>query len=176
VTKLLGGFPLDKLHVAVFNTNGREVQIKHPSSAGVAAAFRGIGAGGGTDYGAGVRVLAKHARAADEDALFVFVGDEQASEFSRAVRESGLDPVAFGLLKVSGTDRDRCVRDTAANLGIPCFEIAAGIFDDPYAVTRTLQHLIAATPVGATSKGATPRVSLVETILGTDLLDKPVWA
>ncbi|MEZ4240600.1 MAG: VWA domain-containing protein [Myxococcota bacterium] len=174
VTRLLGGFPLDKLHVAVFNTAGREVQIKHASSVGVATAFRGIRAGGGTDYGAGVKTLAKHALGADEDALFVFIGDEQASEFSKAVREAGLAPVAFGLLKVSGTDRDRCVRDTAANLGIPCFEIGSAIFDDPYAVPRTLRNLIAATPVGSGTQ--TPRVSLVETILQTDLLTKPVWA
>lgn len=176
VTKLLGGFPLDKLHVAVFNTAGREVQIKHASSVGVAAAFRGLSAGGGTDYGAGVKVLAKRARAADEDALFVFVGDEQAGEFSRAVRDSGLEPVAFGLLKVSGTDRDRCVRETALRLDIPCFEISSGIFDDPYAVTRTLRNLIAATPVGRGAQAAAPRVALVETILGTELLTKPVWA
>ena len=176
VTRLLGGFPLEKLHVAVFNTMGKEITIKHASSVGVTAAFRGIGAGGGTDYGSGVRALQKHALAEDEDALFVFVGDEQASEFSRAVNLSGLQPVAFGLLKVSGTERDRAVRDTAANLNIPCFEIDEGIFADPYAVTRTLRNLIAATPVGRSAVKGAPRVSLVETILGTEILAKPVWA
>lgn len=177
VTQLLGGFPLDKLHVSVFNTSGREVVIKHPSSVGVSAAFRGISAGGGTDYGAGVTALSKHRPAPDEDVLFVFVGDEQASEFSRAVTQSTLNPAAFALLKVSGGERDTAVRATAANLGIPCFPIDAKIFADPYAVVRTLRHLIAATPVGRPAQAAAaPRVSLVATILGTDLLTKPVWA
>ena len=177
VTRLLGGFPLDKLHVAVFNTMGKEITIKHASSVGVAAAFRGISAGGGTDYGSGVRALQKHAPADDEDVLFMFVGDEQASEFSRAVRLSEIEPVAFGLLKVSGSERDRAVRETANRLEIPCFEINEAVFSDPYAVTRTLRNLIASTPVGKSSAGAAaPRVALVQTILDTDLLTKPVWA
>lgn len=177
VAKLLGGFPLDKVHVSVFNTSGREVAIKHASKAGVEAAFRGISAGGGTDYGAGVRALQAYKPAPNEDSLFIFVGDEQAGTFEGAVMQSGLNPVAFGLLKL-GTDHDRCVRDTAVRLGIPCFGIDAAIFNDPYAVTRTLRNLIAATPVGRGVVRAVPvaRVSLVETILKQPLLVKPTWA
>ncbi|MEQ1503450.1 MAG: vWA domain-containing protein [Myxococcota bacterium] len=175
VTKLLGGFPLDKLHVAVFNTVGREIAIKHASSVGVAAAFRGITAGGGTDYGAGVLALRDKRPAADEEALFVFVGDEQASEFDRAVRESGLNPIAFGLLKVSGGEADRAVRETASRLRIPWFPLDEKIFADPYAVTRTLRTLIASVPVSTVAASPT-RVALVDTILKTDLLHKPVWA
>ncbi len=176
--KLLGGFPLDKVHVAVFNTSGREVVIRHASQAGVEAAFRGISAGGGTDYGSGVLALAHLRPGPDEEALFLFVGDEQAPEFSSAVQRSGLAPPAFGLLKVSGSENDRCVRQTASILGIPCFPIDPGIFADPYAIPRTLRNLIAATPVTSTAAWGVrpPRVSLVETILKTDLLQKPEWA
>jgi hypothetical protein len=177
ITKLLGGFPLDKIHVSVFNTTGREVQVKHPSAAGVEAAFRGISAGGGTDYGAGVRALQTHRPKADEDVLFVFVGDEQAGEFAEAVRASGLNPIAFGFVRVNWDGRSSAVRDTASRLGIPCFLIDEAVFSDPYAVVRTLRNLIAATPVGAVAAGAAPvRTALVETILKTDLLAKPVWA
>lgn len=175
VGQLLGGFPLEKVHVSVFNTAGREVSIKHASKAGVEAAFRGIAAGGGTDYGAGVRALQAFKPAPDEDALFIFVGDEQAGEFSAACRGSGLNPAAFGLLKVSGSDHDNCVRQTAVILGIPCFNIDQGIFQDPYAITRTLRNLISATPVGRGVARAVPvaRESLVEKILKTPILQKP---
>lgn len=176
IAKLLGGFPLEQLHVSVFNTTGREVQIKHSSVAGVEAAFRGFSAGGGTDYGAGVKALQNHRPKAGEDALFLFVGDEQAGEFSAAVRDSGLAPVAFGFVRVDWDNRSSAVRDTADRLGIPCFMVDEGVFADPYAVVRTLRNLIAATPVG--KAGATPqtRVALVSTILDTELLHKPMWA
>ena len=52
------------------------------------------------------------------------------------------------------------------------------MFDDPYAVTRVLQNLIANTPVGKTAAGAPVRrrVTLVEQIMKTDLMTRPVWA
>lgn len=175
ITKLLGGFPLDKLHVAVFNSSGRVVNIRHASQAGVTQAFSGIGAGGGTSHAAGVRALQDCKTMADEDALFIFIGDEQDSPFAAAVQQSGLNPTAFGLVKVSGGEHDRAVRSTADQLGIPCFRLDEGIFADPYAITRALRNLIAATPVGkANVARVTPRVSLVETILKTDLLQKPM--
>jgi hypothetical protein len=170
--KFMQGFPLDRIHVSVFNTTGREVAIKHASAAGVRNAFHGITAGGGTDYGAGVRVLQGHRPLAGEDALFLFVGDEEAGHFRDAVQASGLAPLAFGLVRV-GNSRMRCVSETAALLGIPCFPIDERTFADPYAIPRTVRALVAATPVG---KGAPSRVSLVDKILETKLLVKPVWA
>jgi Mg-chelatase subunit ChlD len=171
ISQFLQGFPLERLCVAVFNTQGRKIELKHASAAGVTNAFRGIQAGGGTDYGAGVRALAGEKPREDEDALFVVVGDEQAGAFDGAVEKSGLRPLAFGLVKVSGGETDRAVRETAQRLGVPCFCIDERTFDDPYAIPRTLRALIAATPV---ERGA--RVSLVERILATELLKKPVWA
>lgn len=179
VAKLLGGIPINKLHVAVFNTSGRRLAIQHVSRVGVDAAFRGIAAGGGTDYGAGIRALQAVKPDLGDDALFIFVGDEQhPGTFEDAVRASGITPRAFGLLKVGGTDRDRGVRDTAIRLGIPCFPISDAIFNDnPEAIPRTLRALIAATPVGRTAAAPAPsvRVTLVERILKTDLLRKPLW-
>lgn len=182
LTQFLQGFPVDQLHVATFNTTGREVNITRPTAAGVAQAFRGRRAGGGTDHGSGVKALAKYKPKDDEDVLFLFVGDEQQwGTFTQVVQNSGLNPMAFGLVKVADPNFGRpgtCIQDTAQALGIPCFMIEPDTFADPYAVTRTIRNLIAATPVreGRAVPQARPRVTLVETILNTDLLKKPAWA
>lgn len=190
LAKFLQGFPADKIHVAVFNTTGRKVEIKHQSAAGVEQAFRGIRAGGGTDYGAGVRVLQDVKPGADEDAIFLFVGDEEAETFEEAVRQSGLNPLAFGFLRtkpVTGAAGWRAanfaepaaVRLTAQVLGLPCFMIEEKTFDDVYAIPRTIQALVAATPVSQVLRAEPPvfkRVTLVEEILKTQLLVKPAWA
>jgi len=176
IIKFLPGFPPEKLRVAVFNTSGRELIIKHASAAGVTNAFQGIRAGGGTDYGSGVMALKDRKPAADEDLLMIFVGDEEASPFMVAVQASGLNPVAFGFLKVRQSAYS-AVTTTATQLGIPCFMINEETFQDTYAVPRTMRALIASTPVGKTNtQRAKPRETLVEVILKTPLLQKPVWA
>lgn len=175
--RFLQGFALERTHVCVFDTNARPVTIPHASARGVAHAFASFAAGGGTSHGSAFRdVFAKHPPKDDEDALVLFVGDQQESGiFEYAVRNSGLNPVAFGFLEVPGRmgRAYRAVEDTASALGIPCFAIDADMFGDAYAVGRTLRHLVASTPVRA---GGAKRVSLVETILQTRLLEKPVWA
>lgn len=181
LTQLLRGFPLDKLHVAHFNAIGREVNIRHASKAGIEQSLRGVFAAGGTSYGAGVLALAHHVPEPDEDVLMVFVGDqEQYGTFDSMVRESGLRPNAFAMVNVEHSGSQWVVRETAAALGIPYFEIDAAIFEDPYAVTRTLQRLMASTPaarVGTVSgRMRSVRKSLVQTILETEPLKKPVWA
>ena len=180
LARFVQGFPLDRIHVAVFNTSGREIKIPQSSKAGVENAFRGITAGGGTDYGAGVRALQQYKLiGVDEDNIFIFVGDEgQDGHFAAAIEASLLKPVAFGLVPISSPryGRGEVVRKTAARLGIPCFEIDERTFADPYAIPRTIRALIAATPVGKTFVAAPPRLTLVETILKTDLLKKPAWA
>lgn len=180
VAKLVQAIPMDRVHVAVFNTSGRVLQIKHQSMKGVQAAFRGINASGGTDYASGVRALEKFHPKPEEDVLFIFVGDEQAGTFKKAVEASGLNPMAFGFLKVVGAfgDHRRAVTETAAMLGVPCFDIDERTFeDDPYSVPRTIRALVSATPVGVRPGRPTrPRVTLVEQILQTELLQKPAWA
>src|SRR6478609_2193106 len=180
ISQMAPAFPLDNLHVSVFNTAGREVRIPHASAAGVTNAFSGIKAGGGTDYGAGVLALKKYRPVAGRDVLFIFVGDEGAPQFSRAVQESDLNPVAFGLIPTPSRQygQGTAVKETAVRLNIPCFEIDEKTFTDPYAVPRVLRNLIAATPVtaAATRAQVKPRLSLVDTILATDLLQKPAWA
>jgi intein/homing endonuclease len=181
LTKLLVGFPLDKLHCSIFNTVGGEVVIKHPSAKGIEAAFRGHFAGGGTSYAEGVKALMKHKPKDGEDTIIIFVGDELdhgTVQLINAVNNSGIRPVAFGLLKVMSQQygSGSVVRDAARQLNIPCFEVEEGIFSDPYAVTRVLRNLIANTPVVAEARRAVAKKTLVEEILGTSLLKRPVWA
>ncbi len=175
LSAFLQGFPLDQLVVCRFNTAARPVVIRHASAEGVDHAFRGIAAGGGTVYASCFTdVFCKHPPADGEDALVLFVGDQQgAGTFANAVEASGLNPVAFGLFYVEGCmgDQMATVDDTAAALGIPCFRFDEQTFGDPYAVVRTLRHLIASTPVGRSD-----RRTLLTEILDTELLERPVWA
>lgn len=178
IERFLGAFPLDQLHVAIFNTAGREIVIPHRSAAGVRQAFKGKQAGGGTSHGAGVMALAQRKPKEDEDALFIFIGDEEENgTFEAQVRQTGINPLAFGLIRVRPSGY-KIVQDTAARLGIPCFMIDERIFADVYAIPRTIRALVAATPVGVQAPGrvAPARVTLVDQILKTDLLAKPVWA
>lgn len=179
VSQFLPAFPLEQLHVSVFNTSGREVKIPHASKAGVEVAFKGIRADGGTSHGEGVKALSQHRPKPDEDALFIFIGDEEESghrTFETAVQRSGLNPVAFGLVRVGNGD-GRWVQKTAAQLGIPCLMIDERTFADPYAIPQKIRALIAATPVGIKpTQAPSPRVTIIDTILATKLLSKPAWA
>ncbi len=188
LTKFLGGFPLDKLHVAVFNTQGSEITIKAPKAVAVEHAFKGYGASGATRYIAGVAALKHYKPADDEDVLFLFVGDqagEAGTVLADYIRTSGINPAAFGFLKVPGSmeteaNRVRTVEYAAVALGIPCFSIDAEMFDgsDPYAIPRIMRDMIAATPVvkAANVAARVQRVTLVEQILKTPLLQRPAWA
>jgi hypothetical protein len=86
-----------------------------------------------------------------------------------------LKPVAFGLVSLPG-DPGQAVHRAAAQLGIPCFVVDNRIFEDIYAIPRIIRNLIAATPVGQVVGRIAPRESLVDQILRTELLKKPVWA
>lgn len=177
--KFVQGFPLDRLHVWVFNTVPREVTIQHASGAGVRAAFRGFHAGGGTSHGHAVAAALNHPPKPEEDALFLWVGDEEENgHFAGKVRALGFMPTAFGFLRVrqQANPYARAVTSTAAQLGIPCFMLDQNTFEDPYAIPRTLQALVASTPVGEAVAPARRRVTLVEQIIKTGLLQKPAWA
>jgi len=188
--KLLVAMPQDRVHISVFNTAGRVITLRASTAEGIEHTFRGINAGGATDYGSGVRCLQTFRPQADEDVLFFFVGDEEAHPFADAVRLSGLNPKAFAFLKVfpaGGSALYRyqnfrettAVRETAAQLGIPCINVEPTMFEDAYAVPRILSNLMLSTPVSTAQAWNAPkpkRESLAETIAKTPLLQKPIWA
>lgn len=180
--KFVGAFPLDKLHVSIFNTVGREIEIKAPTQAAVAQAFRGHSAGGGTSYANGLGCLVnKYQPGPNEDAIIFFVGDQQDSNAARLAEVARqINPVAFGLLHIDsnwgGFYQGKIVEQAAAQLGIPCFKLEEEIFADAYAVPRTIRNIIQATPVKKGAAAPRPRHSIIETILKTPLLQKPAWA
>jgi len=179
IATFLQAFPEDKIHISTFNTIGREVKLRHSSKAGVEQAFRGIRASGGTLYEAGFQLWRDHKSSEEEDVLFFYVGDEEAHEFSQAVRDSGLSPVAMAFVKIKSSwgFNGTAVHDTCSILGIPCLDVDPSTFSDPYATPRTLRNLIASTPVGRSApRRVIQRESLVDTILKTELLKKPVWS
>lgn len=184
-TRLLAGFPVDKLHVATFNTAGSVIQLKGTSRAAVELAFKGKAAGGGTDHSAGLSALKAFKPAENEDALIIVVGDEEEGfdgrgSFVRTCNDI-FHPSALALLRAKTSYGANFVRAAASFLKVPFFEINVDIFqsNDPYAVTRTLRHLIESTPVSEAKVQTSvrpPRVSLVDVIMKTELLKKPVWA
>lgn len=180
LAKFLAGFPLDRTHVAVFNGMGKAVEIKAPKRAAVDHAFRSISAGGLTCHAEGIRALFKERIPdEDEDMLVIVIGDEgesQYAQFQREFERVGIKPVAFGVLEINNGRQGDMVKQTAIRMGVPSFVVDRNIFDDPYAITTTLRHLIESTPVGRSVARPTPRVNLVEQILRTDLLVRPAWA
>ena len=185
LTKLVHAFPLDRVHVFVFNTVAREVVIPARSAKGVEMAFEGIKAGGGTDYGSAVKRAGELRRPKpDTDVLFFFVGDEQnsfAATFEQQVIRSKLEPLAFGFVRCLSSDgvmTQRAVQDTAAKLSVPCMLIDERTFADMQAIPRTLRTLVASTPAGKIDESPPEQVvrTLVDHILATDLLRKPTWA
>lgn len=174
ISKFVQAFPLEQLDVVVFNTVARRVQIPARSAAGVRAAFTGISVSGGTSHKTAIPVF--RPVGVDEDLLLIVVGDQgEYGSFATEIRAAGLNPMAIGLIKVPGDDYG-IVETTAADLGVPLFRIDEQTFADAYAIPRTIRALVAATPVGARTTSAPTRVSLVQQILATPLLEKPVWA
>jgi hypothetical protein len=184
--RLLVGFPLDQLHVSVFNTIGKEVKIKSSKAAAIEHAFNKYSAGGGTSYASGVYSLVKYIPKNNEDALMIFIGDEldnATNSLTEAIRASKINPIAIGLLKInsnfSGFRSYQIVHDTADRLGVPLIPIDENMFesDDPYAITRILRNLIDNTPVGVRSTiQGNIRSNLIYKIMETPLLQKPAWA
>lgn len=181
ILRLIPAFPLDRMHIAVFNTFGREIKLREATRAGVLQAFSGIQASGGTSYGAGLAALAHHRVQPNEDLLIIAIGDEEAYTFDQDVRALNLSPAAFGMIRVEGAEAPigwnapprTAVRVTAARLGVPCFEIEEEAFSDAYAVPQLLRALVASTPV--TARVSTTK-SLIDLIWNTPLLAKPAWA
>jgi len=187
LSRFVQGFPLDQIHVCTFDTTAKEVAIPHASAAGVTQAFRGKNAGGGTSYASAIELLGRtHPPKADEDLLFFWVGDQDPDAglngrpFDASTRRLGLNPVGCALLEVTGGWHDRVgnvVDHSSALLGIPCFKVTPATFEDPYAITRTIRNLIGATPVGAATRAApVKRYNLIQEILNTEILKKPIWA
>ncbi len=174
LSRILAGFPLDRLHVATFDTMGTVLRPKAATRAAVQHMLKDVQADGGTVHGAAVRALKASGAEVPAGARLVVmvVGDEAGEagdQLARAFRDCGYEPSAFALLvSVAGhAARGNTVRTCSAFMRVPFSEVAVAQFDDPYQVTRVLQALLDA-PVAV---GAAPRLAWVERVMKTPLLE-----
>ena len=168
--KILAGFPLERLHVAAFDTMGQVLKAKAASRLAVQHMLAPLKAEGGTIHGSAVQALHRDGlRVPTGSKLIVIVVGDEAGEagtqLAQTFRTLGYSVDAMALL-LAGSPRGSTVRDCAKTLGVPYSEVTVAQFDDPYHVTRVLRALLEA-PISA----AAPTAGLVEKVMKTKLLE-----
>jgi hypothetical protein len=169
--KILAGFPLDRLHVAAFDTMGQVLKPKASSRLAVQHMLAPLKADGGTIHAAAVHALHRDGlRVPDGAKLVVIVVGDEAGEpglqLADALRGVGYKVSAMAML-LAGQRGGTTVRDAARELRVPFSEVTVQQFDDPYHVPRVLRALLEA-PVAA---AAVPTPGLVEKVMATKLLE-----
>jgi hypothetical protein len=174
LSKILAGFPLDKLHIATFDTIGTVLKPKAASRAAVQHMLQSVKAGGGTTHASAVRaVFNEGVRFPAQSRLIVIVVGDEAGEagdqFARIFRECQYEVAAMALLvSVAGNAaRGMSVRSCAGQLRVPFSEVDVAHFEDPYQVPRVLKALLDA-PVAS---GAAAQHGWVERVMKTPLLE-----
>jgi len=168
--KILAGFPIDRVHIAVFDTMGMVLKPKAASSVAVKHMLDPIRAEGGTIHGAAVQALYRDGLRIPTGAklIVIVVGDdagEAGTTFAATFGSLGYKPDAMALM-LAGRQGGTTVKDCARVLGVPYSEIKVELFDDPYHVPRVLAALMEA-PVAA----GVPTAGLVERVMATKLLE-----
>jgi hypothetical protein len=169
LAKILAGFPLEKLHVAAFDTMGRVLVPKAASRKAVEHMLAPLKGEGGTIHGAAVQALHGHGVRVPAGAklIVIVVGDaqgESGAQLAGVFRRFGYDVSAMAFLQAGGTGPT--VRDCARELRVPYSEIHVSQFEDPYHVPRVLRALLEA-PVAA----GLPTPGLVEKVMATKLVE-----
>ncbi len=175
LSRILAGFPGEKLHVATFDTTGTVLRPKAASRAAVQHMLQGITAGGGTMHGAAVRALHEAGVSFPKESklVVIVVGDEAGEtgeQLAHAFRAFGFDVAALALMLPSQAGRGYTVRNCATALGIPFSEVTLDQFADPYQVTRVLTALLEAPKMIA---GPVKQAGWVEKVMKTKLLELP---
>lgn len=170
LTKLLAGFPLERLHIASFDTFGTVHRPKAPTRAGVEHMLSSIQASGGTLYASGVRALHRAGLRLGPDAKLVViaVGDEAGEnghDFAKSFAQCGYPVSAMALVVNVAVTRGTTVRVAAEQLDIPFTEVTARHFDDPYQVPRVLGALLE-----VPRQRGVKQYGLVERVMNTPLL------
>lgn len=174
LSRILAGFPLEKLHIATFDTMGTVLRPKAATRTAVQHMLLSVHADGGTVHGAGVRALKGSGLTFPAGArlVVIVVGDEAGEagdQLARAFRECSYEVSAMAMLvSVAGhAARGNTVRSCATFMRVPFSEVNVGQFDDPYQVPRVLKALLDA-PVAV---GAAPQQGWVERVMKTPLLE-----
>lgn len=164
LTRILAGFPQDKLHIAWFDTMGQVLVPKAPTRAAVQHLLAPLKAEGGTIHAAAVHALYLAGVRIPRTAklIVIVVGDEageSGEQFAATFAALGYQPAAIALL-LAASARGNTVRGAATALRVPFAEVAADQFDDPYQVPRVLEALLAAPTLsaGVISHGFVERV------------------
>jgi len=170
LSRILAGFPAEKLHIASFDTVGTLLAPKASSRAAVQHMLSSITASGGTIHAAGVRAFQRAGVTVPDSAklIVIVVGDEageRGDELGSAFRGSGYNVAALALIVNVAATRGFTVRHCAENLGVPFSEVRIDQFEDPYQVPRVLKALLDAPRVAGTRQAG-----LVERVLNTPLL------
>ncbi len=170
LSRILAGFPANKLHIASFDTMGTVLVPKAPSRAAVQHMLGSITAGGGTIHAAALRAFQRVGVTIPSSAklVVIVVGDEageRGDELANAFRSSGYDVSAMALIVNVAVTRGQTVRNCADALRIPFSEVRIDQFEDPYQVPRVLKALLDAPRVSGTRQAG-----LVERVMGTPLL------
>ena len=175
LSRILAGFPLEKVHIASFDTMGIVLRPKAPSRAAVQHMLSGLHAAGGTVHGAAVRALHKAGVRVPAGAqlLVIVVGDEAGEsgpELAKAFDDHGFKPAALALLLnlAAGASRGHSIRGCAQHLRVPFHEIAIDHFSDPYQVPRVLRTLLES--AGSSAGAPAGASSWVEKVMATTLL------
>jgi len=166
LTKILAGFPAERVHIATFDTMGTVLVPKAANRAAVAHMLAGIKAAGGTVHAAALQAFHNAGVIVPPEAklIVIVVGDEageSGEQLARAFTQLGYSPAAMALLVSVSNGRGSSVRICARTLRVPFSEVQVNTFDDPYQVPRVLAALLeapVAAGVGATQSGWVERV------------------
>lgn len=173
LSRILAGFPRERLHVATFDSTGRVLRPRAASRVAVQHMLADVRAWGGTTHAAALSAFHRERLriAPGRRLVVIVVGDEDGEDgatFADAFRRLGYHPAALAMIVSVAWRRGSTVRDAAAALGVPFSEVAVEQFEDPYQVTRVLTAILDA-PV---APGAAP--GWLDRVLGVPLLDKPL--
>jgi hypothetical protein len=176
LSRILAGFPPEKVHIASFDTMGTVLKPKAATRTAVQHMLAKIGASGGTVHGAAVQALhGSGVRVPDGARLVVIVAGDEAGEDGRQLAQTfqafgyRVEALALIVAVASGLARGMTVRGCAQALGVPFAEVDVAQFDDPYQVPRMLRALLEA-PVPTAFAPTIARRSWVDKVMQTPLI------
>jgi Mg-chelatase subunit ChlD len=175
LSRILAGFPQERVHIASFDTVGTVLKPKAASRAAVQHMLGGIKAGGGTIHAAGVRALYTGGVRipAGSQLIVIVVGDEageDGGQLAKAFTEYGYDVAAIAILVSVSSGRGTTVQSCARSLGVPYSEVQIAEFEDAYQVPRVLRALLEAPKLGP---GIAAQSGWLERVIGTPILQLP---
>jgi hypothetical protein len=173
LARILAGFPVEKLHIAAFDTMGTVLRPKAANRTAVQHMLAGLKASGGTTHAAALQALHRDGVRVPEGAklVVIVVGDEAGEagdQFARAFRDFGYTVAAMALLVSVAGARGNTVRTCAGQLKVPFSEVNVDQFADPYQVPRVLKALLDAP--AAQGGATTVQSGWVERVMRTPLL------